>query len=367
MKTTWFLLVFLILTFSSFTAHAQSRIIFIEGTAENREQVTFFQDNFKMEAEATGYTVAGDKKDAGYTFTFDVQPNIIEYDDGTRMQAPPDEDQYIIEITIFRNSDNEEIVTFSFSFTYLDEMYEYTQFLFIRGAANIPDEERGTVARREDDSWRNKWVYLKASFSMPSTIYALKPDGLTEPDPDDPKKKGMGTYYTNDKDEISMAAPLDNKFMLYPAMSLGLEVQLLNWLSIEPKIQAGWENMENTDYYTFSAGVDLKFPLKFIRNVMLSPYAAFSYPIYNIVPDPDTSWGDLYDSFPQYGVGGDLQFGIKAGRSGMLFIDNNYMYYMGDVARPNIDTVHPNPDLIHYQRSVIGLGIGYKYGIFNRK
>ena len=45
----------------------------------------------------------------------------------------------------------------------------------------------------------------------------------------------------------------------------------------------------------------------------------------------------------------------------------NYMYF-GDVGRINPHgDLYPNPKVIHYRRSVIGLGIGYKVGFIDRK
>jgi hypothetical protein len=67
------------------------------------------------------------------------------------------------------------------------------------------------------------------------------------------------------------------------------------------------------------------------------------------------------------GYGGGMQVGIKGGSKGIIFIDINYMYF-GDAVILNPDKeLYPEPPVIYYKRSVIGLGIGYKFGYFNRK
>jgi hypothetical protein len=55
------------------------------------------------------------------------------------------------------------------------------------------------------------------------------------------------------------------------------------------------------------------------------------------------------------------------GRSGSFFIDINYMHSFGDALlfNPYAD-LYPDPPVIHYQHFVIGVGIGYKFGFFDR-
>jgi hypothetical protein len=202
----------------------------------------------------------------------------------------------------------------------------------------------------EDDSWRNKWLYVRLSFEFPVTFYKLMGKGLVD---------GISVYSKNPDDSVKATVPIDNQVVALPAATLGIELQLFKWLSIEPKFQAGWEYLNEKDFYTMTAGLELKFPLKFIKHVMLEPYGAVVYPILQSEK--------VFDSFPMLGYGGGLQMGIKGGKPGVLFVDINYMYF-GDTGIHNpFKPAFPNPPVIHYQRSVIGLGIGYKFGIINRK
>ena len=352
MKKACFFLICLALGGVSFAENLPNRSVFVEGKAVWPEQRAFFLDNFKMEATALGYTVVNDKCAAGYTFEFEVIPHIVMYDDGTEAPAPPDEAQFVLLVAFFRNEDNRELVYFEHLFTDLNEMYEFNQFVFFRAAVNIPPINEEDLMVQENQDWRNKWLYLRLSFDFPITFYQLKGDGLIA---------GRGAY-EGSFDSATSTTPLDNRVIALPAGTVGLEFQFLNFMSIEPKFQIGWEYLNDTNLMMMAAGVELKFPLKFLNNVLLAPYGAFTYPILM----PETS--DIFDSFPQFGFGGGIQIAIKGGKAGAFFADVNYMYYYGDsVIYNNLGELAPNPEVIHFQRSVIGIGVGYKVGLGNRK
>jgi hypothetical protein len=105
------------------------------------------------------------------------------------------------------------------------------------------------------------------------------------------------------------------------------------------------------------AGAQVKFPLKMLQPLVIEPYAALSLPLY--APK-------VFKEFPDLGIGGGAQVSIRGGNLGAFFLDVNYMYYLGDALLENQSDNFPNPDVIHYQRSVIGIGIGYKFGFFDR-
>jgi hypothetical protein len=104
-------------------------------------------------------------------------------------------------------------------------------------------------------------------------------------------------------------------------------------------------------------GVELKFPLKPSKHFMIEPYGKVSFP---------TTTATETLEFPTLGVGGGLQLGVKGGPMGAIFVDVNYVHYLGDVVTRNTDTDKPNPGSISWQRFSIGLGVGYKIGFFNR-
>jgi hypothetical protein len=240
-------------------------------------------------------------------------------------------------------------------FSYISDTYAY------KLSPEIPPPEpqsvekvKNPVAEKANDTeaWKNQWLYVRLSFDFPITFYKLRGDGLID---------GIGIY-NGDYDNPGGISSLDNKVVALPAGTLGFELQFFNWCSIEPKVQAGWESLNDVNYFSLSMGLELKFPIKMIRNVLLEPYGAVSFPI----PMPGIT--KFFDSYPTAAVGGGFQFGLKGGKSGVIFIDANYMYYLGDAGMKNTyGEMYPNPAVIHYRRSVIGLGLGYKFGVFNWK
>ncbi|MDR0442311.1 MAG: hypothetical protein LBH44_02775 [Treponema sp.] len=367
MKKNWCLLILLILFAAPHLAADLNRRVFIEGSSARRDQQSFFMENFIREGTAAGYTIANKITDAGYTFHFEVTPHMIEYDDGTVEQAPPEEKQYIITITFIRNDDMTELVSFGFPFNELTEMYDYTQFLFLRAAVNIPlpgdnviiVQEPSSVPHRvqpkqdqDNDDWQNKWLYLRLSFDFPITFYTLQGDGL---------HKDVGVY-GYDKDNKLRVSPLDNRVSALPGITLGVEVQFLNWMSVEPNFQVTWEYLNDKDFINLAMGFELKFPLKFVKNLVLEPYGAISFPL----AASDTV-SKIFASYPAIAFGGGFHGSIKRGETDAVFIDINYMYF-GDVGIYNhFDKLYPMPEVIQFQRSVIGIGIGYKFGLLDRK
>ena len=339
MKKAQIILAFLIFSGAIFTVEAQNRRIFFEGTADRSGHQVFFLENFKMEAEASGYTVAYNKNVAGYTFSFRVVPNIIVYEDGTEEPAPPDEPQFNIIITFISNEDDVELVVFDFPFSELEEMLGYTQYLFLRAAVFIPPLDENSFLGNND--WQNMWLYLRLSAGFPVIFYQL----------------------------ISNTSAFNDKFIAQPDITLGAEVQFLNFMSLEAHIQAGWEYLNDNHMINTAVGAELKFPIKYIRNVTLTPYGAFSFPIH--IPSVPISIFDLseyFSEYPLFAFGGGFEVGIKGFKSGSFFFDVNYLYYYGDaiMKNPSKDQ-NATPRTVTYQRHALGFGFGYKFGFFKRK
>jgi hypothetical protein len=324
-------------------AFAQSRDdihVYIAPVVASPDQAVFFQENFTTETAGAGYTVTQDANDADYTMKLEVKPNMIRYDDGTTEQAPPDEKQNILLVTLVENKKDIEIVAFSFAFTTTEEMYDFNLYLVYEAMANVPMTKPGAAAIITDN-WRNKWLYLRASFDYPITFYQLK-----EPD----KLRGDKPPY--------LALPLEHKISPFPAVTAGLELQYLNWMSTEVSFNLSFSDPFGHSFVP-AIQVEQKFPIKPSKNFMVEPYAAVSFPV-------ATAINSL--QFPRLGVGVGVQLGVRGGEMGAFFVDINYIHFLGDVVvkNPWVEN-YPKPDRIKYTRFVVGLGIGYKIGFFNRK
>jgi hypothetical protein len=347
----------------SAAAAAQGRNLCIEGAAVTTEQKTFFIDNFTVEAVALGYTITTDRSESAFTFKFEIVPNMVTYDDGTTEQAPPDEKQFLITIRLINNADNSELISLGFYFTQLEEMYEYNQTLLIRTLANIPAGAQGSFASggatvsaaeiaamaKKSAAWQNKWLYVRLSFDFPITFYqVIASDELV----------GKVGVYDGDFDNPIRVSPLENTVIAAPGMTAGLEVQFLNWMSLEANFQVSLGDMQGYDFINMAVGGQLKFPVK-LTNLVMEPYAAAVYSL-NEFPSRD------FATFPLLGIGAGIQVASKIG-PGSPFIDINYLYYLGEVGRLNpYGELYPKPEVINYQRSALGIGIGYKMGFFSR-
>jgi hypothetical protein len=261
---------------------------------------------------------------------------------------------YVFQLTLRNTKTNETLVQQQLYYASIVEVYSffpllmYNLFTHILGAPAYTIAQAQAPVKAYDDTWQNKWLYLRTSVNFPITYYKLKDDGLIA---------GIGVY-EGSFDHPNMVSPLNNQVVLLPSLTAGLEVQFLNWLSLEPKVQMGLDHMNETDFFYLATGIELKVPLKFLINIMIEPYGAVTFPF--LTP------ADIFDSFPSFGFGGGIQISTYGGKAGAAFIDVNYMYF-GDVGIYNPHgKLYPNPGIIHYNCSVISLAVGYKAGFINR-
>jgi len=334
-KTFCFLGLLILVASVSAQVREDTRIHVPNVISARMDQAIYFKENFEMEIAGAGYTITDSAQEADYLLQLEVLPHIIVYDDGSSGLAPPDEDQYLLNINLLRAEDSSEIVAFTFPFTELEEMYHFNLYLVYEAMANVPIT-RLAEANAEDNSWRNKWLYIRASFDYPViSAYVLKGENKSE-------KAGYDARY------------FDNSISVFVGATAGLEVQFLNWMSAEVffNIRFG----DPTDQYAFIPGIglQLKFPLKPANYLMLSPY---------IMGGTQAPTAGNYHDFPRLAVGGGFQFGVKAGKMGAAFIDASYLFFIGDVVMKNTGWT---PDRIRYTRNVISIGLGYKIGFIDR-
>ena len=333
MKNGVFFTVLLLLAVSSFAQDIRNRYLFIEGTASRMDHLDFFKSNFAMEAKGAGYEVTQTRREALHTLKFNVASNNVydpEYD--------VDVEQYAVTIGLYRNEDDAQLISFDFLYSSIEEMYTFTRTLFLNATAGIPLP----IMTEEGTQW-DKWLYFRASFDYPVTFYVLQPTGL---------KGGIGVESADGKHVNA----LDHIIRAMPGATLGIEYQRFNFLSLEVNFQMSMGDTRDNYYVNTAAGLDLKFPIK-LRNVMLVPYGEFLY-TFHISP--------VFSEFPPFAAGGGVQFCVRAGKRGALFVDAKYMFAFGDAVMHNFYALTPVPDVIHYKRSHLGIGIGYKFGIIDR-
>jgi hypothetical protein len=317
-------------------------------------QADFFQRNFAMEIAAAGYTVTENVTEADYSMRLRVRSNTAVSSDGTSSPAPPNEHQYTLQISLIRNSDNSQVVSLSFGFTQLEEMYNHNLSLIYQTLANVPlirsDSDKTLVKfmvgqnADRDDWWRNKWLYLRVSFDFPISYYRIKPDGLYKDEGGE-----INIFEGEDIETPDRYSRINRQTIAMPGATVGLEVQFLSWMSLEADFEVRLWDMAGFAFMP-AMGAQLKFPFKPSSYFMLEPYAAFV----------------AADAFTRYAIGGGVQFGVKGGEKGVLFFDANYMHFLDEVTTSNSDELFTQPATLHWNRFVIGLSLGYKLGFKNR-
>jgi len=300
-----------------------------------------FVDGFKLaltvEAKAAGYQITDNASSAKYNIKFTV-----EYD------RTEEKSKFIV--NLIKVDDSSVIVSMEYFFADEEEMMLYAQLVFFLLISNLPEDVKGAP---EDNTWRDKWLYFNVSFDYSIMFLGLKSDGLI----------GKLAVY-NDAVDPPLVSPLDNKFGFMPGIGLGLEFQFLDFMSIEPRAELSLEEIiKDHVIYTALFSAALKLPLKFLKFVVIEPYGVAAYPI-RFPADLE-----IFTGYPQFIFGAGVQVAMKAGKSGALFIDVNYMFInMGETKMLNpFRELYPKPTEIHYDHSILGFKLGYKFGFFNRK
>ena len=350
MKKAWVLVFLFIITGLSFAQEVPNRDIYLEGTAMNEQQRSFFYDNFIMEGNALGYFFVNDRNLAGYTVRFSVEPNIITYTDGTTAPAPPDEGQFLITLRLIRNNDDFEMASLGFTFTDLDEMYEFNQFILFRTIVSIPPaDDEGVPGAAVNNNWRRNWLYIRVSIDYPIRFYLLQRSSDLI--------GGIGVY-SGPFSSPSGVAPMDHKFLALPGATFGLEFQFLDFLSIEPFFTAFLGDPSRTMFINMQAGANLKYHINFFQDVVLAPYATFAYHI---------NQSDSFAYWPRMAAGGGFQILVRGTEYGSFFLNVGYLMSLGLSRMHNpLINLYPNPPTLGYRHHSISFSFGYRQGFIRR-
>ena len=323
-----------------------NRNIYITGTAEQEEHKTFFMSAFLEEAAVVGLDAVNYREEAGFILEFQVQGHTIEHEPHIN---------YIILMSLVNNETGAEVLSFGWPFAGLEDMHEYTPFLFHMTTALIPqppdDEiERVVYVLVHDTRWQNQRLYLRVSVDYPIIFYALQPTGLAG---------GQAAYVPGPPGAPPAHVQfLDHIIMPRPGLTVGVEWMFLNFMSIELNLHGNFGDPRTYRFFNIAAGTQLRGVLR-TRNFMFQPYAALSVPL-NVSPE--------FSEFPLFAIGGGAQIGTRGSSRGVVFLDLNFMISMGDVYRYNpFGATAPQPSRIHYRRFSVGFGIGYKLGFFERR
>lgn len=305
----------------------------------------FFEDNLKMEISAAGYTIIDDILDAIYSVSASIAPE----DDG-----------FVLSITLSNVEESREMVTQELFYTKVEESYEVLPFLVWQMLANAPflvneipppppprvyntDTESTTNSGKmtpivnlvnavpDDDSWKNKWIYLGAKFGVSPRFYTAAGDEANA-------------------ESITIELGLESSIHVVDFLSVQIEVDF----SLDT---ADYQNLPHPSDppgdVTYRSPI-LTFPL--LLKGVLKPGVSF-------LVEP---YGGAYLNLPltakiQPPIGGwiaGFDFGVKTGR-GVIFFD---FRYSTDFGSTKVDDRR-----VEFNRNIVSVTAGYKVGFLNRK
>jgi hypothetical protein len=315
------------------------------------EQQAFMKEQFSMEATAAGYAIVDSARESDYTLQLRINPNVIVYSDGSTGDPGPDEKHFIVELHLLQTANNEELVAFSFPFTDLVEMYEWTLYLLYQATANIPLTKYTAII--DTEHWRNKWLYIRFSFDYALVDYS--------PDAAKNTTYSIPTGNTSSGSANSVGIPINRIDSFMPGAVLGIELQFVDFsprisMAAEADIKLLFGDPSGATLIPTIA-LSIKVPIKPSKHWMVEPYVMADFPV---------STSQSVIEFPRVGVGGGVQIAAKGGEMGGFFADFNAVYNIGNVHTENMSNSF-SPKEVYWKRFVVEVGVGYKLGFFNRR
>jgi hypothetical protein len=286
------------------------------GTAQQKE---YFQTNFKMELIGANYPSTETRAESAYTLLLTIQDNpdfvptaatdgVTSWDDN---QLKPFE----LGIKLVHSDNDEEVVSFSFLFDTIESMNEWNLYLLYQALANayVGDGAPPPPAPEADDRWRNQTFYLNIGAGA-----------------------DLGFFLRSSNGQIDTG-------IVVPALLLGLEWHILNFLSVELDVKP--RLMEN---YAITAAAALTARAVFKPStVMLELYGGLEYAY------------ALDISVPPLSMLAGFQLGFQGAPRSAWVLDIGFTRYI-------TGTVHATNGK-DYSLSRIHLLAGFKFGFRDRK
>jgi hypothetical protein len=309
----------LFLGFSSLPLAAQSGIhafsVYVppvSGDGGKPEDNYYFYKQVVSELEYQHYNLAKTERSADFLLAGTLAPHAYN-------TVRPAGKQYVFRLELFDNKTGETMIDGELIYAAAEDAKYALPSLVSVLILTIP-EETGK------DNWRGKWLYFGAAAFWTPRVYAAETSTSTQF-----VNFGGGVY---------------------------AEFQFLDFLSFEAGLEFTSDLISvyaNTvDVYhrglLFEVPLILKAALKPGGSFMLEPYGGvqFNVPLEKAIVPPLLSW-----------LAG-FQYGIKAG-PGVVFVDPRFTMDIGK------SKMGPDIDGLSFQRYVLHLGIGYKFGVWNRK
>jgi hypothetical protein len=353
MKTFMFLVIFLSSSIFVYSQNRADTTLYVEPiTGGSSADRTFFEENLKMEVNAAGYNLIDDLLDAIYSI---------------RASIAPEDDGNVLSITLSNVAESREMVTQELFYIQPEESYEVLPFLVWQMLANAPflvteappppppppvitavDPNANRMAPivnlinavPDDDTWKNKWIYLGAKFGPSMHFYLADSNSLNK----------------FDAQSFTVEAGIEASVQVLDFLSVQTEFNFsldnADYRNLIP--QGGGDNVDHVYRATYLYWpVILKGVIKPGRIFLVEPYGG-AYLNINLGLN-----GDM--AIPIGGWIAGAGFGFKVG-TGVLFFD---LRYSTDFL--NTTATGDYGGLIEMRRHIATLAAGYKIGFLNRK
>jgi len=296
----------------------------VTGNGSKSEDNTLFYNQLVSEITGNNFNLARAQNGADYSLI----GTISRYSDGVASGAGAG--QFVFHLGLRDNKTGETPVEGELLYGTFNDVIAEFPVLVTSLLYTIPTDTTG-----KNDEWRNKWLYFGLSARYAPRVYTWK----------------VGSGYKNEKEFLGFGG------------GLSIEFHFLNFLSVETGAGVTYDSPEYLDKPYKNLTVELPLFLKYVfkpgANFMLEPYIGAHYNI------PIRPIDRSYTFSPaKLTVLGGFQFGVKVG-PGVLFADLRGSGDIGNAKLVAPSSVNPPPP--EYHRYVGQLGLGYKYGIIQRK
>jgi len=287
----------------------------VTGKGSKPQDNSFFYNQLVYELTDQKISMVKTHRDADYSLIGTVAP----YLGGAG--------QFVFHLILQDNATNEITVEGELLYEVPDDTNELFSVLVTSLLYTIPGEPVRAYG------WRDNWLYLGLAATWSPRVYLGTSTNLTT------------TPY----------------IPLYPLPGLSAEFHFLNFMSFEAGVEMAGDTVKRKDNKSYNnllleVPLSVKFVFKPGSNLMLEPYlgANLTFPFFK---------GDWRTSYP-LPLSGLLGFqtGVKAG-PGAVFFDIRFAMDISSTSSVGL----PISNKDYFQRVIIHLGVGYKYGLFQRK
>jgi hypothetical protein len=282
----------------------------VSGDGGRPEDNYYFYRQTVSELEYQNYSLAKTEKSADFSLVGTLAPHAYN-------TVRPTGKQYVFRLELLDNKTGETMMDGELLYGAAEDVKYMLPSLVSMLVLTIP-EDTGR------DNWRNKWLYFGAAAFWTPRVYAAE---------------DTSTYFAN----VAGGVLAEFHFLDFLSFEAGLELA-----SDLISVTAGTD--ETYRGFLLEAPLVLKIALKPGASFMLEPYGGvqFNVPLGKLIVPPLLSW-----------LAG-FQYGVKAG-PGVLFVDPRFSM---DIGKAGMGAGISGPP---FQRYVVHLGMGYKYGLLTRK